>query len=681
MRIKKLTLAAAITVSLMTIAVPSVWAGCGCDTDCGTPVGSACPLSGCPKTITPENAPCPVCQQPACDCGCDIQEAYPSDCGCDPCEKKSDCECADEISCDTPMPTTAICPNVPDCGCKKLNKQVYSYPSAIYDRADSVAIGDRGNNLMIGDMPLQAATGGVVLSDSMSGCTTGAAMPIINDCGCGETGAAAPVINDCINGIQVERNNANFDGAGCPVEISTQTSMEVIKKKVLPYAIPETTGAAAPFTVSMFDDVPMDFWASCDINRLAETKVLAGYPDRTFKPNLPISRAEFASVIVNGYNLDKLSSSGASHNFKDVKKDFWAKKYIDQGVGTGYMAGFPDNTFRPHKPVSRAEALTMLAKGINCDMDECKADEILSKYCDADEVPYFAKIPIAKAIESGALKNLPQNNVIAPNKDASRAEIASMVQDLRVAMGYDSTAPKTALTEDCGCTTGAAAYIEQDSIVTIPTLKLSMNDIINSKNAQVGDHFSATTLDCLTLNGVTYPAGSTVHGQVMEVVRPSGCDQGALKLSFNYIQHEKCKANLPAQVLTAQVNKCKTANAFARLIAMPFSWTGQIIGTAGRTVGGAATAIANAAENVLSGIGTGSGELLTGQFKASGRSFYDAGRTLVQAPVDLTRTAVSGVTGIFQATGDEFAYLVDSTGTKVSQVNPKEKLTIAFGCK
>ena len=52
----------------------------------------------------------------------------------------------------------------------------------------------------------------------------------------------------------------------------------------------------------------------------------------------------------------------------------------------------------------------------------------------------------------------------------------------------------------------------------------------------------------------------------------------------------------------------------------------------------------------------------------------------VKAPIDLTRTALSGTMGLFQTTGDEVAYLVDAKGFKISAINPKEHVTIAFGC-
>ena len=65
---------------------------------------------------------------------------------------------------------------------------------------------------------------------------------------------------------------------------------------------------------------------------------------------------------------------------------------------------------------------------------------------------------------------------------------------------------------------------------------------------------------------------------------------------------------------------------------------------------------------------------------AAGRSLADATVDTLKAPIDLTRTALSGTLGLLQTTGDEVAYMVDAKGYKISAINPKEHVTIAFGC-
>ena len=668
-----MTLAAAMTVSLIAGSMNFAVAGCGCNTP-GNITGGACPLSDCPQVITPENAKCPKCKQKKDKCGCKPKREKRCADKCDDCAPKKSCtSCEDDIaSCDGP--DIATCGTCPTNKClDKCKQQVYAYPHAIYGM-DNVRVGEDEQGVLL--------TEGNNIGTTMA-YSSGIPVALAPECGC-ETGAAAslPCLNDncCdkISGIPVQRDCSVVDGMNCPINVETASSMEVIKKSMVPFTYSQEstmTGAAIP-VVSAFEDVPDGFWASCDINKLTENNVIAGYPDRTFKPNLPVSRAEFASMAVKGFNLNEHMTCPEA-NFKDVPKDHWANKVINNSVAGGLMSGYPNHTFKPNHPVSRAEALTILSKGVKCDIDSCKAQEILSKYCDGNEVPSWAAIPVAKSLNVGALSELPNPNQISPNKDASRAELASMLEQVRIAGGYSNRDVASAPCDTC---TGAAAYMEKAETVTIPTLKICFDDEISARTAHVGDNFTAKTIDSMTINGVDYPEGSLVRGKVLEVERPSKCNNGGLKLSFDTIQNCGCKADLPSQVLTAQVNKNKTPNVLARFIAWPFTTVGQVVGTAGRAVGGAAISVSNAFEQVTSGLGTGTGEIFQGQFRAAGHSYLDMGKALVKAPIDLTRTALSGTLGMLQVTGDEVAYLVDPNGKKISAVNPREKVTTAFGC-
>ena len=367
-----------------------------------------------------------------------------------------------------------------------------------------------------------------------------------------------------------------------------------------------------------------------------------------------------------------MSSDGI---FSDVPNSHWAHDSINRAANQDFGEGY-NGKFYPNKNITRAEALTMVSKGVNCQMDSNKADDILSKYNDGASIPNWAKEPIAKAIDNGALNNIPNTSSIQPNKKATRAEVATMLQNMRIAGGYDSSV-RSAST---GGAAPAEAYVKKEHKVSIPTLELTMNDMINAKNANVGEQFAATTVNPITIGSTTYPAGSRVNGKIVEVIRPTKNMKGAIKLSFNSI--ENCdgeKYDLPKQILTARVHNSESVNGFARALQFPFTWTGSLIGTTGRTLGGMLIGATNATENVLDNFGVGTSELMTGQFKAAGRSYQDSGKALVKAPVDFTRTALSGTLGLFQTSGDEIAYLVDKDGFPLAQVNPKQKITIAFG--
>ena len=381
-----------------------------------------------------------------------------------------------------------------------------------------------------------------------------------------------------------------------------------------------------------------------------------------------------ASMVVKGYNLENTPMT-QSGDFKDVSKNYWAYEAINKGVSSNMLAGHPDGKFHPDSPITRCEALSILSKGINCPMDNCRADEILGKFSDGSSVPSWAKEHVAKAIDVGALKDSIATNKIRPQDKATRAEVSSMLQNVRIAGGYD-TEPTTKTAIGPTKTT----YVEQETPVCIPTLSLEMKDIINAKNANVGERFAATTTHDITINGVTYPSGSRVNGKITEVIRPSKCDDGGLKLAFTEIVDcDGCKQALPKQVLTARVEKQKDMNGIIRFIEMPFTLVGSTLGNVGRTVGGMLVGLGNASEALFDQVGTGTGEVFSGNFKAAGRSYGDGIKTTLKAPVDLTRTALSGTMGLFQNAGDELTYLVDGSGNRITRVNPKEKITIAFG--
>ena len=668
MTIKKLTMAAAIAVGIATCSLNQAMAACPCTQN--QPVTQA-PCAEPLPVVTGQACPCNP--QPKCN---DCQKAF-DECEC---TKKPDCGCNDDLSNILPDDSAcAVCPGIGKPSRKDM-RQVYGYPNAVYGTNNYV--GEQANSILSSETSADLASI-PFMNPVISGTTISSQGQI--------TGAASQI--PCIgedptryNGIPIERNEKIMDGNNIPIDVQTNHSIQAIKKTMVPFDMKAALeglpiGAAAPSYTSggMFPDVPNSYWASCDIDKLAMNNVVVGYPDGMFRPGKDITRAEFATMLVKGFNLDDCGLPRRAI-FKDVPTHNWANAAIAKAVDEDLLAGYPNGRFMPNKKVTRAEALTSIAKGMTCEMDECKADEILSKYSDGASVPGWARIPIAKSLQNGALKDSRNPNMIYPNREATRADVATMLQTVRVALGYD-TNPATA-NAACPVTPqlDKQAFVEDSEIVNIPTLKVKMIDQLTAKSSHVGQYFRANTLEEITLNGVTYPIGSTVTGQVVEVIRPSGCNKGALKLSFTSISDGCHKANLPKQILQAQVNKSKQVNPVARLVEMPFTLAGSLVGVTGRTIGGVVSNLGNAVENVSNDAGYMLGHVFQGKFGAAARNLGDGLWETVKAPVDVTRTALSGTMGLFQTTGDEVAYLVDPRGYKISAINPREHLTIAFGC-
>ncbi len=153
--------------------------------------------------------------------------------------------------------------------------------------------------------------------------------------------------------------------------------------------------------------------------------------DDTFKPDEPISRAQLARAITKAFPL---SEEESAISFSDVADDFWAFDFINEAVKGGYMNGFPDGSFKPELPVPRDQALTAMVTGTNATV-QGDAAEVVTRYSDADDIQKWAIPKVAAATQSGLVVNHPDLTVLNPNQPATRAEVAAMIYQTLVVQG------------------------------------------------------------------------------------------------------------------------------------------------------------------------------------------------------------------------------------------------------
>lgn len=127
-------------------------------------------------------------------------------------------------------------------------------------------------------------------------------------------------------------------------------------------------------TDNNFSDVNADDWFNKAVSSLAKGGYLTGYEDGTFKPNAPITRAEFATIAVRFAD----EATAASNAFKDIDSH-WAKDYILKDVSLGWITGYEDGTFRPDDLITRAEAMTII-------------NRVLVRYVNAEGLHKDAKV-------------------------------------------------------------------------------------------------------------------------------------------------------------------------------------------------------------------------------------------------------------------------------------------------
>ena len=103
-----------------------------------------------------------------------------------------------------------------------------------------------------------------------------------------------------------------------------------------------------------FSDVLSNRWSNKAISTLVAAGIFKGYPDGTFRPGKFITRAELAVIVAR---FAKLTEGDAT--FLDIA-GHWAEFYIRMAAANGWIKGYPDGTFRPNKPITRAETVALI---------------------------------------------------------------------------------------------------------------------------------------------------------------------------------------------------------------------------------------------------------------------------------------------------------------------------------
>ena len=106
-----------------------------------------------------------------------------------------------------------------------------------------------------------------------------------------------------------------------------------------------------------FSDVSADKWYNNAVSTLCHMGVLGGYSDGTFRPNAPITRAEFAKIAVS---FSQANGSAVYSYFTDVKTTDWFAPYVTAAKDSSLIEGYSDGSFKPENRITRAEACTIV---------------------------------------------------------------------------------------------------------------------------------------------------------------------------------------------------------------------------------------------------------------------------------------------------------------------------------
>ncbi|MEA5581905.1 S-layer homology domain-containing protein [Nodularia harveyana UHCC-0300] len=206
-------------------------------------------------------------------------------------------------------------------------------------------------------------------------------------------------------------------------------------------AVSVTVGTVAPFigaTPSLaqtrFSDVSSNYWAAQFIDQLSQRGVIAGFPDGSFRPEEPVTRAQFASMLDSAFSKQ---AERQGINFVDVPSNFWASNAIRQSYTKGFLSGYPGNRFEPNQAIPRQQVLVSLANGLDYS-PTANTQTTLQTFSDSFNIADWARSPIAAATEKRIVVNYPNVSFLNPTGTATRAQVAAFIYQALVSSNQAS---------------------------------------------------------------------------------------------------------------------------------------------------------------------------------------------------------------------------------------------------
>jgi hypothetical protein len=170
---------------------------------------------------------------------------------------------------------------------------------------------------------------------------------------------------------------------------------------------------------SNFADVD-GHWAKASIDVMYGKGIINGFEDGTFRPELNVTRAEFAKMIVCLLGLD----ANGSADFKDVADNSWYNGYVAAAAKAGIVKGAEDGKFNPNAYITRQDAAVMLARVL--EYKSIAMDNKAIEFNDSDKIAKYAQNSVNGMANLGIISGY--NGGFAPLDNTTRAQAAALLQ-------------------------------------------------------------------------------------------------------------------------------------------------------------------------------------------------------------------------------------------------------------
>ena len=173
-----------------------------------------------------------------------------------------------------------------------------------------------------------------------------------------------------------------------------------------------------------FKDYNAKSWYAEAVSAAVDNGLLYGKSSTIIDPNGDMTRAEMAAIINRSFGCYKAADIS---QYKDVSKSKWYYKDVALAVQMGTYNGRSSSAMAPDAPISRQEAMTVVARALELDYDSYSKTD-LSTFSDRSEISNWA-LPYVRAMV-GADYIHGRGKVLAPLDNITRAEFAQIFYNI-----------------------------------------------------------------------------------------------------------------------------------------------------------------------------------------------------------------------------------------------------------
>jgi ABC-type tungstate transport system permease subunit len=212
------------------------------------------------------------------------------------------------------------------------------------------------------------------------------------------------------------------------------------------------------------------------IERVVAKGFMKGYPDGTFRPNVPVTRAEFIVALARSAGLDPVQSPAKT--LTDLPTSNWAAPLVYAALAKGWVSGYPDGTFHPAANITREESMAVVAQRMGFEIRGMPCHVILDKVAGSEDLSEWARTAAAACVQEGMVQD-----VAKPTTAITRAQTAAYfpaILDYKAPETQSMILATTTSTFDSGLLTFLVPIFEKSNHVKVKIISVGTGQAITT---------------------------------------------------------------------------------------------------------------------------------------------------------------------------------------------------------